>query len=130
MNNVFKYLSNQDKRQFFGGMIVFNQFVSGTSIFFSRDVGEILTSNIIDDNNTPDDVLITNILAEKTSDKRGLEPFSMLYLLDGFHPERIHNLTEDETENILFYRNKNPNRTDDILYFRMLLKKIYNIELI
>ena len=126
--NVLTYLSEKPTANFAGGFTVF-WFTSGTCIFFSRDVGEKLTSDIRYDDNTPDDVLISRLLDEKQIPRHNLSPFEMKYYINNYQENDVKNLTDDEIQKIIFYRCKNENsREYDLLTFRDLLQRVYYLE--
>lgn len=142
VRNLLAYVNTKPMHGFFGGYLV-ESFISGTFILFSRDIGQLLTSDPHYHDMTPDDVLISNIVHKHDIPidgdfidgqqphymqqfmNDGQHHYHVMYLIDGgFHPERIEALSDHEVSNILFYRVKNPNRDDDVLYFRALLQRI------
>jgi hypothetical protein len=123
--HVIRYLQDKPLQHFAGGYPVF-WFTSGTCIFFSRDVGELLTQDIRYGDATHDDVLISRLLDEKQIPRQGLEPFDVKYYLNSYCKENVQNLSEDEVNLFLFYRCKSEYRQNDILHFQDLLQRIYH----
>lgn len=103
-----------------GKNISFNQFISGTGIFLSRDVAYQL-SMCMNDYKTNDDIVISYHLSQITQFTEWNNSY-MYYMVDGGTQ-----IPEDIT-NILYFRIKNANRDIDIEVFRKLLMKIYAIE--
>ena len=138
LNNILTYLDTIDKEKYAGGYS-FQGFISGTGIFMSRDVGNILVNN---QRNTyiGDDVLISNVISDNnivitdissykwgfltSSDESNL-PSNCEYISSGAFNENIV-----FSSNILYFRIRNEiNREIDIQYYKLLLKKIYNIQI-
>jgi len=138
LNNILTYLDTIDKVKYAGGYS-FQGFITGTGIFMSRDVGNIVVSN---QRNTyiGDDVLISNVISDNnitindittykwgfltSSDESNL-PSNCEYISSGPFNENIV-----FSSNILYFRIRNEiNREIDIQYHKLLLKKIYNIDI-
>lgn len=101
------------------GIVVFNQFISGTGVIMSKDVANTLAT--YPNQNSLDDVLITGHLVKFTQISQ-VDDSQMPYLCDGY-TENIPNHS-----NVLYYRIKNANRDDDVKLFKRLLKIVYDIQ--
>ena len=120
--NILNFINLLPKNNFAGGYLCFNAFISGTGIFMSKDVATILINNI-NDTHIHDDVLISRILQYNNIKLTDMDAYNynIVYLINDTFDENIK-----INDNILYYRIRNDaNRNVDLLYFNLLLKKIY-----
>ena len=138
LDNILAYLDTVSNEKYAGGYS-FQGFITGTGIFMSRDVGNILVNNqrntyigddvLISDTISDNNITINDITLYKwgfltSSDESGL-PSNCEYISSGPFNENI-----TFSSNILYFRIRNEiNREIDIQYQKLLLKKIYNISL-
>jgi hypothetical protein len=131
MNNAVSLLNILPTNNFACGYI-FQGFMSGTCILMSRDVGNTLYSNPID-SDLNDDVLISRVLLSFNVPLYDIEMFKWGYLIPPTHylPKncRFVNIDEPNIEDILLFRIKNADRNTDVCYFKILMRKIYGIQL-
>jgi hypothetical protein len=137
LDNILTYLDTVPTLGFAGGYMP-QGFMSGTGIFMSRDVGNILVSDQ-DNSNSGDDIVISNVLSRNginliditdyklgflTSSDESRLPNNCYFINMGeFNPNIIY------PSNILYFRIRNEiNRNIDIQYFILLLQRIYNIK--
>lgn len=118
IDHLFKLANQLPRTGCFSGIYMFNHFISGTGIILSRDVCEYLLTFPI--GYTSDDVLISDNLKHKYNIFR-LDESLMYYCIQ----DKID--IPDSVENILYFRIRNNNRSIDIEIFKILLRKIYNI---
>lgn len=119
---LYNFMNYFTPQNFVSGIIIFNSFISGTGIILSKDVCIRLTNVIVIDEGNPDDVYLSRFLINLANICR-LDDNKMYYLING--PENI--IPEDISE-ILYFRVKSEDRSYDILAFKNLLKKIYDID--
>ena len=127
--NLFKLLDSIPHEKFAGGY-AFQGFISGTGIIMSRDVGIIVYSN-------PSSSYIGDDLAiSQTIQANGISLYDIIEYKWGFLiPQndilpsncRYLDINENNFSDILNFRIKNGDRNIDVNYFKILLKKIYNI---
>jgi hypothetical protein len=125
INNILKFIDLLPKNNCGGGYLCFNDFVSGTGIFMSKDVANILVNNI-DNSEIHDDVLISRIMTNHNITLFNINTYNynIEYLCNNNYNDNIN-----INDNILYYRIRNDeNRNIDIKYFNFLLNNIYNIE--
>lgn len=136
--NILSFLDTIPKTRYAGGYS-FQGFISGTGIFMSKDVGNILIKDQSNEN-IGDDILISNIISRNnivindilnykwgflTSSNESLLPSNCEYISSGNFNENIQ-----FSDNILYFRIRNEiNRKIDLLYYKLLMKKIYNINI-
>ena len=131
MENLFNLLDSKPKERFAAGY-AFQGFISGTGIIMSRDVGNMVTS-------TPNSNYIGDDLAiSQTIQSHGINLYDITEYKWGFLipitdnlPSNCRYLSIDENNfsDILNFRIKNGgDRSTDIYYFNVLLKKLYNID--
>jgi hypothetical protein len=96
-----------------GGIIIFNQFISGTGIILSKDVSNQLS---LHETNDHDDVYISKQLQSMGITLSRLDDSKMIYLTDGIFKE--------PDLNALYFRIKNQDRNVDIQYFNFLYNKL------
>lgn len=137
LNNILSYLDLVPNINFAGGYS-FQGFISGTGIFMSRDVGNILIQDQRNDD-INEDVLISNIISQNNIPIINITAYKWGFLTDADESHLPPNCefiscgAFDEnikySSNILYFRIKNgSNRNIDIQYFKLLIKNIYNIE--
>ena len=131
MENLFKFLDSKPKERFAGGY-AFQGFISGTGIIMSRDVGNMVTS-------TPNSNYIGDDLAiSQTIQSHGIHLYDITEYKWGFLIPFVDNLPsncryvsidENDFSDILNFRIKNGgDRSTDVYYFNVLLKKLYNVD--
>jgi hypothetical protein len=124
--NILNFIKLLPKNNSGGGYLCFNEFITGTGIFMSKDVANILI-NKIDNTQIHDDVLISRVITNNNISLFNIETYNynIEYLCTNNFNENIN-----FNDNILYYRIRNEeNRNIDLQYFNILIKKIYNIEL-
>jgi len=128
MDNILKYVDKQPDTNFAGGFWYDDgKFITGTGIFLSRDVGNLLVDSEKGESqmttNTEDDVLISRILLQHNV------PIYDIAKQNEFHwIHLVHNVFDPNhrvPDNLLYYRIKNIDRNLDIMWFRYLMQKIY-----
>lgn len=124
VDNICKYLETiPNKQQYAGGWII-NDFISGTGIIMSKDVGDMVSQyqGVLP---TPhDDVNIAYIIRHYGIKLQGYV-YNAVNMLDNNSYDSNVNIPHD----ILYFRIKNvADRNIDIMYFKLLLKRIYNID--
>jgi hypothetical protein len=129
--NLFTLLDSKSKERFSGGYS-FQGFISGTGIIMSKDVGIIVSSNP-NNSHMGDDLAIS-----QTISSHGIELYNIIEYKWGFLIPQIDNLpdncrylniTDNDFSDILNFRIKNADRTIDVTYFKVLLNKLYNINI-
>jgi len=101
------------------GYLMFDRFISGTGIIMSRDVCKYLCCQPYIDG--PDDCVITNQIQNYCS-VTPITDFKLGWLID------CKNNIPDNIDDILYFRIRNEDdRTNDIICFKLLLNKIYNL---
>jgi hypothetical protein len=118
IDNLFKISNQLPSVGCLAGVYMFNHFISGTGIILSRDVCEYLLTFPI--GYFSDDVLISDNLKRKYSIYRLDDSVMYFSICDKIN-------IPDNIDNILYFRIKNNNRVLDIEIFKILLRKIYNI---
>ena len=129
--NLFNLLDSKPKERFSGGYS-FQGFISGTGIIMSKDVGIIVSSN-------PNSSYIGDDLAiSQTISSHGIELYNVIEYKWGFLIPQIDNLpdncrylniNDNDFSDILNFRIKNADRSLDVNYFKVLLNKLYNINI-
>jgi hypothetical protein len=131
IENMLKYLSNLPKEKFAIGFTLnipkYGNFLHGTSIIITKDISYYLyqyyNKNYL---KIADDVLISLILKSRNIKLNILNESKIQFLIDDIYDETKPKILEHD--NILYYRIKNnKNRDIDIMYFKFLLQKIYNV---
>ena len=123
LENIMKYIDMLPKNNFAGGFPCSN-FISGTGIFVSRDVANILVQDVrFLLQSEYEDVNISNILRDNNIELSDLSNYCVVFLINNQYDESI-----SIPENLLYYRIKNEaDRNIDVMYFKLLLNKIYDI---
>lgn len=130
------------KQNFFGGYVNFNSFITGTGIFFSRDlIGKLLEINV-NNYNELDDVSISKHMIKNNIKMCGINKmynYKMNYQIldenvrDINSPHHKNNILEidDNTyiDDILYFRIRNQSLERDLLVTKKIIKRIYNIEI-
>jgi len=120
IENLFNLLNMKPKTNFAAGY-AFQGFISGTGIIMSRDVGNIVTSNL-NSSYIGDDVAIS-----RTIESNGINLYDITEYKWGFLIPQIDNLpsnckylniNDNDFSDILNFRIKNGDRTIDIYYFK------------
>ena len=111
------------RNNFFGGHYILDSFITGTGIFFSYDMVPFLmklNSNIYTDNN---DVAISAYM------KNNGIPIFHLENMVNYRWELIisDHYTNEQYDNILYFRIKNSSTEIDITITKFVLNKLYNI---
>lgn len=130
MENLFNLLDNKPKINFAGGYS-FQGFISGTGIIMSKDVAEYIYLNPIS-SYIGDDVLISQSIQSKGIELYDINEYKWGFLIpknDNLPDNcRYLDINENDFSDILNFRIKNSDRLSiDVYYFKVLLKKIYNI---
>lgn len=121
IHNLFKMATQFPIEKCLTGVLIANNFISGTGIIMSRDVGRTLAMQ----KHTPkisDDVLISTQLKQFYKIHR-IDETAMYYLIS-----EDRNVIPDNKEHILYFRIKNLAAQYDILLFNILLFDIYGIK--
>ena len=130
MENLFKLLDTLPKNNFAGGYS-FQGFISGTGIIMSRDVGILVFSNP-NSSYIGDDLAISETIKSKGITLYDITEYKWGFLIppsDNLPSNCIYlNINDNDFSNILNFRIKNGDRSIDIQYFNILLKKLYNID--
>jgi hypothetical protein len=119
IHHLFILSNKLPKEKCLAGIIVSNRFISGTGIIISNDIGKILTQHPV--TKGCDDVEISNNIS-KYCPKFSVEGHYKMHLLQ----DNLIQIPEN-IDDVLYFRVKNTDRTNDITCFKLLLKKIYNI---
>jgi hypothetical protein len=131
IQNMLKYLSNLPKEKFAIGFTlnipIHCNFLHGTSIIITKDISYYLykyyNKNYL---KIADDVFISLILKSQNITLNVLDESQIQFLIDDNYDESKPKFLEHD--NILYYRIKNnKDRNIDIIYFKFLLQKIYNV---
>jgi hypothetical protein len=131
IENMLKYLSNLPKEKFAIGFTLnipkYGNFLHGTSIIITKDISYYLYKFYNKYyNKIADDVIISLILKSQNIKLNILDESQIQFLIDDNYDEKKPKFLTDD--NILYYRIKNnKNRDIDLLYFKFLLQKIYNV---
>ncbi len=129
MYNHLDFIQKIPKQNFACGAILPWGVISGTSIILSKDVSHILVKDFVTNSAMNDDNQITEVI------RRNNVPicdicnygYKQEYLIDNNYNE---NYTFDENKTLSFRIRNDQNREEyDIKYMKLLLKKIYNIEI-
>lgn len=125
--NILKFLDALPKQNFAGGFCYGHDggFITGTGIFMSRDIANILTQETYDDLDIPDDVLIARILMKN---RVTLHCIRHIFKWPFFEYDHFDESAIEVADNIIYYRIKAPNdRNNDVRHHKYLLNKIYGI---
>jgi hypothetical protein len=131
IENMLKYLSNLPKEKYAIGFTLnlpkYGNFLHGTSTIITKDISHYLYQYYNNfDLKIEDDVLISLILKSQNITLNVLDESQIQFLIDDNYDESKPKFLEHD--NILYYRIKNnKDRNIDIMYFKFLLNKIYNI---
>jgi hypothetical protein len=112
------------RNNFFGGQYIFDSFITGTGIFFSKDLIPLLMkveTNIYNDFN---DVSISAYMKDNNIPIFHLENMSN-YRWEMIISDREY--TNEHYDNILYFRIRNSSHELDITITKFLLNKLYNI---
>lgn len=140
MNNLLNFISRLKLNQnICAGFPVFG-FITGTGIIMSKDVAELVANNYMHFNylNICEDVLMSQIFSyykieyiQPIEYKWGMiidsvnendkQPHMTFYVTNNTYKKFVFN------DNVLHYRVKNNDRNIDILFFKDLIKQIYNL---
>jgi hypothetical protein len=139
MPNLFEYLSIVPTENMCGGF-GFRSFITGTGIIVSQDVTIQIIENVVkyDLKKHNEDIIISSILnLLKTPYFNCNKFYKWGFFIDQpaednsayyyFSTNGEYNEDFDIPNNILHFRIKSANREIDIKYFKLLLKKIYNV---
>lgn len=110
------------RTNFFGGYYIFNSFITGTGIFFSHDIIPVLmqlNAYIYFENN---DVTISEYM--KWS---GIPIFDLSNMLNYKWEIISDNYSNENYDNILYFRIKTASSSLDINIFKFVINKLYNI---
>lgn len=127
LNNLLPLLELLPKSGYYGGVVPFDTFVSGTGIIISKDVAISLSQFVLPglSNNSQysevyEDVLIESIVKSILNlSTQSLTPDHwMLMINDGI-------IIPQGVCDVLYFRIKNPNRNYDVFLFKSLLNIIY-----
>jgi hypothetical protein len=121
LNNLLAIKKLLPLSNYAGGAIMFNTFISGTSIILSKDVC-IKLVNTISTNRNYDDVYISSTLRKlgyKLNDVKNVNMMMHMLVNDS------DNVIPDDINNILYFRIKNTDRNDDIRMMEILCQRIY-----
>jgi hypothetical protein len=121
IDNLFTLTSVLPRQQCLSGYLMFNSFISGTGIILSRDTCNYFVHQP-DVEGRPDDVGIFQTIIHYCLPFQIEQYYKLHFQTDG-----TNNLPENIT-NILYFRIKNEDRTNDIICFKQLLKRLYNID--
>lgn len=131
--NLFDFLRRRfsDKPFELAGGFNIQGFLSGTCIILSRDVSIILYNKRCDTYSYHDDVLISNTLRQMNIELYNITEYKWGFLIpviDNLPANcRYLNIEDDDFSDILYFRLKNADRNQDVVYMKILLKKMYNI---
>lgn len=129
MENLLKCIESVPKTRFAGGFTLHDSenvcFITGTGIILSKDLCPLLASHSADNRieSVYDDVLISVLLVENNIPLTNVNNYRWEYSIN----DNALNENTDFSQ-VLNFRNKNGDRNIDIQNFRMLLKKLYSIE--
>ena len=143
--NIYKLLDLYHiipKTNLFGGYLIFNQFITGTGIFISKDLIKKLLEIDVNRFYELDDVAISNHMKQKGIEIysfNNLNNYKMNYQIlnenvtDINSNQHKNNILEinDNTyiDDILYFRVRNSSITQDLIVTKKIIKRIYNIEL-
>jgi hypothetical protein len=133
IENMLKYLSNLPKEKYAIGFTLnlpkYGNFLHGTSTIITKDISHYLYQYYNNfDLKIADDVLMSLILKSQNITLNVLDETKIQFLINNIYDESQPKLLIED--NILYYRVKNDNngnRDVDIMYFKFLLNKIYNV---
>ncbi len=120
---LYNYLESLESTNIAIGHRPFQSFISGTSIIMSRDICTKLCEYNL--NGAPDDVVISQYLSQFVI-LRSMPEHTFIYLVEG-----ANNKIPDDTSNAVVFRVRCDleNRIHDGLTFKILAKKIYDIDI-
>ena len=121
IDNLFTLTNMLPRQKCLSGYLMFNSFISGTGIILSKDTCNYFIHQ--PDVSGPDDIGIYQTIIHYCSPFQIEQYYTLYWLIDG-----TNNIPEN-MDNILYFRIKNEDRTNDIICFKILLKKIYNIDI-
>jgi hypothetical protein len=140
IHNLYKHINSLPKENICSGFVV-NGFITGTGIIMPKNVAELIAANFkkFDYLDFNEDVIISQMFSFFNINY--IIPINYIWgLISDINDEDINQwkiyYTEnkykkfDYLDNIMHYRIKNRNRDIDLLYFKDLLKKIYDIQII
>ena len=132
MDNLISLLDTKPKEKF-GGGYSFQGFTSGTGIIMSRDVAEYVSNNY-NSANIGDDLAISQSIQNFGVTLCDVTEYKWGFLIprqDSLPSNcRYVDINETDFSDILNFRIKNSqNRLIDIDYFKVLLNKLYNIDI-
>jgi len=120
IDNLFVLTNILPRQKCLSGYLMFNSFISGTGIILSNDTCKYFIHQ--PDVSGPDDVGIFRTIIH----------YCLPFQFDNYYKLQFQtngtNELNENIENILYFRIKNEDRTNDIICFKLLLKKIYNID--
>jgi len=129
--NLFNLLDSKPKEKFACGYS-FQGFISGTGIIMTRDVGILVYSN-------PNSAYIgDDLVISQTIEANQISLYDVTEYKWGFLIPKNDNLpsncryldiNENDFSDILNFRIKNGDRNIDVEYFKILLKKLYNVDI-
>jgi hypothetical protein len=156
MNNLYNLLNNLPKNNFAGGFIP-QGFITGTGLIISKDVAQFLVNNQDNDIDIHEDVRISRIISQYVylhcimhydwcfivnKIKEYNLPCYCKHLtindIATFSDWKKEDITLEEKQkfssndtndysNILHFRINNDDRTNDLVYYKIILNKLYNI---
>ena len=132
IENMLEYLSNLPKENYAIGFTlnipVHGNFLHGTSTIITKDITYYLYNYNNFNLKIADDVLMSLILKSQNITLNVLDETRLQFLINNIYDESHPKILAED--NILYYRVKNDNngnRDLDIMYFKFLLQKIYNV---
>jgi hypothetical protein len=129
--NLFNLLDSKPKEKFAGGYS-FQGFISGTGIIMSRDVGILVYSNP-NSAYIGDDLAISQTIQTNQISLYDVTEYKWGFLIpkNDYLPSncRYLDINENDFSDILNFRIKNGDRNIDVEYFKILLKKLYNVDI-
>jgi len=122
LENILKYIHTIPKEGYAGGYS-WGTHLSGTGIFMSKDIVNILINDVrylI----PHDDFNISAIIKQNNIKTKCFQiPYSIRFIENNkFNKDLVYD------PNILYFRIKNADRNIDIMYFKLFLEKIYGLQ--